>query len=109
MMKGKDKKIEYGRHVILTCVPSAKRKEVYTQLRENRLRMIMPFMNWAMIFTICFTLFNFFTIKSQGLYGFLIGVDLLMGMLLISVYDAIGTLWREPDDKEIDELGDQIV
>lgn len=108
-MKGKDKKMGCDRRAILTCMPSAKRKEVYAQLRGNRLRMIMPLAIWAVAFSVCITLFNFFTNESQYIYGIVIGVDLFIGMLLFAVYGAIGTLWREPDDKEMDELGDEII
>lgn len=108
-MKGKDKKMGYDRRAILTCIPSAKRKEVYTQLRGNRLRTIMPLVIWAVAFSVCITLYNFFTNESQYIYGMIIGMDLFIGMLMFAVYDTIGTLWREPDDKEMDELGDEII
>ena len=108
-MKGKDRKMGCDRRAILTCIPSAKRKEVYTQLRGNRLRMIMPLAIWAVAFSVCITLFNFFTNESQYIYGIVIGVDMFIGMLLFAVYGAIGTLWREPDDREMDELGDEII
>lgn len=108
-MKRKDKKMGYDRRTILTCIPSAKRKEVYTQMRENRLRMILPLVIWAVAFTGCLTLYNFITIENQYIYGIVIGTDLFIGMLLFAVYVTIGTLWREPDDEEMDELGDDII
>ena len=108
-MKRKDKKMGYDRRAILTCIPSAKRKEVYAQLRGNRLRTIMPLVIWAVAFTGCLTLYNFITIENQYIYGIVIGTDLFIGMLMFAVYGAIGTLWREPDDEEMDELGDEII
>lgn len=108
-MKRKDKKMGCDRRTILICIPSAKRKEVYTQLRGNRLRVIMPLVIWAVAFSVCITLYNFFTNESQYIYGMIIGVDLFIGMLLFAVYDTIGVLWKEPDDKEMDELGDEII
>lgn len=108
-MNRKDKKMGCDRRAILTCIPSAKRKEVYAQLRGNRLRVIMPLVIWAGAFSVCITLFNFFTNESQYMYGMIIGMDLFIGMLMFAVYGAIGMLWREPDDREMDELGDEII
>ena len=108
-MKRKDRKMGYDRRAILTCIPSAKRKEVYAQMREDRLWVILPLIIWAVAFTGCLTLYNLITIENQYVYGIVIGVDLFIGMLMVAVYNATGTLWREPDDKEMDELGDEII
>ena len=91
------------RRTILTCIPSAKRKEVYAQLRENRLRTIAPLIIWAVVFSVCITLYNLFTIEDQYIYG------MVIGMLVYAVYDSMGDLWAEPNEDEIKELGDEII
>ena len=108
-MKRKDKKMRCDRRTILTCMPSAKRKEVYTQLKENRVRTIAPLIIWAVVFSVCITLYNLFTIEDQYIYGIVIGMDMFIGMLVYAVYDSMGDLWAEPNEDEIKELGDEII
>ena len=108
-MNRKDREMRCDRRTILTCIPSAKRKEVYTQLKDNRLRTIMPLVIWTVVFSVCIALINFFTNEDQYIYGMVIGMDMFIGMLVYAVYDSMGDLWAEPSEDEIKELGDEII
>ena len=56
-----------------------------------------------MVFSVCITLYNLFTIEDQYIYG------MVIGMLVYAVYDSMGDLWAEPNEDEIKELGDEII